>query len=70
MFHGEHCVAMASVIEEIVDVFFCRCLHGWTVSTHVKFERFFNIFIGVIATSSFMARDAMETAYGEISDLA
>ena len=33
-----------------------RCLHGWTVSTHVKFEYFLNIFIGVIAT--FMAREA------------
>ena len=35
-----------------------RCLHGWTVSTHVNFEHFLNIFIEVKGTSCFMARDA------------
>ena len=71
MFQGEHCVAMATAFEEISKLS-RRCLHGWTVSTHVKFEHFLNIFIGVIATSSFMARDgegSMETVYGEMSDL-
>ena len=63
MFHGEHCVAMATAFEEISKS--RRCLHGWTVSTHVNFEHFLNIFIGVKGTSCFMAR-----AYGEISDLA
>ena len=57
MCHGEHCVAMATAFEEISKLS-RRCLHGWTVGTHVKFEHVLNIFIGVIATSYFMARDA------------
>ena len=57
MFHGEHWVAMATAFEEISKLSL-RCLHGWTVSTHVKFEHFLKMFIGVIATSSFMMRDA------------
>ena len=57
MFHGEHCVAMATAFEEISKLS-RRCLHGWTVSTHVNFEHFLNIFIGVKETSCFMARDA------------
>ena len=47
MFHGEHCVAITTAFEEISKLS-RRCLHGWTVSTHVKFEHFLNIFIGVI----------------------
>ena len=57
MFHGQPCITMATAFEEISKLS-RRCRHGWTVIAHVKFEHFLNIFIGVIATSSFMARDA------------
>jgi len=69
VFHGEHCVAMATAFEEISKLS-RRCLHGWTVSTHLKFEHFLTIYTGVIAISYFMARDAMATAFEENSLLA
>jgi len=58
MFHGEHCVAMASAFEEISKLS-RRCLHGWTVGTHVNFLHFLTVFIGVIAISCFIERDAL-----------
>ena len=71
MFHSEHCVAKATAFEEILKLS-KRCLHGWTVSTHVKFEHFLTIFIGVIAISCFYGegRVAMATAFEENSLMA